>query len=192
MLTAFIILFLIFLLLIIPVEIYFEFNNSGNSDRNIYLTILFGLFRFKIYTKNVPETKITKAKKSGGKSSRSDVYKYSKLLRNSKLLDKIYCSIRSFLYSLKPSINYFYLRLGLTDPADTGLLWGIMGPISGILYGLTDKDLVIEPDFLETAFELQTEGKITIIPLEIIFISLGFLLSPTVIKTYWFDLRGAR
>jgi len=192
MLTTFIIFFLIFLLLIIPSEIYFEFNNSGNPDRNIYLTILFGLFRFKIYPKNVPATKITKAKKSGGKSSRSDVYKYSKLLRNSKLLDKIYCSIRSFLYSLKPSINYFYLRLGLADPADTGLLWGIMGPISGILYGLTDKDLVIEPDFLETAFELQTEGKITIIPLEIIFISLGFLLSPTVIKTYWFDLRGAR
>ncbi len=191
MLTAFIILLLIFLLLIIPAEIFFKFYNSGSQDRIIHLTILFGLFRFKIYPKNVPANEITKIKNSRKKSGRANAYKYSKLLRNSKLIDKTYNTIRSFLYSLKPSINYFYLRLGLADPSDTGLLWGIMGPISGILYAHVDKDLVIEPDFLETAFELQTEGKITIIPLEIIFISLGFLLSPTVIKSYWFDLRGA-
>ncbi len=191
MLTAFIILLLILLLLIIPAEIFFKFYYSGSPDRSIHLTMLFGLFRFKIYPKNVPATEITKIKNSRKKSGRANAYKYSKLLRNSKLIDKTYSTIRSFLYSLKPSINYFYLRLGLADPSDTGLLWGIMGPISGILYGHVDKDLVIEPDFLETAFELQTEGKITIIPLEIIFISLGFLLSPTVIKSYWFDLRGA-
>jgi len=190
MLTAFIILFILLLLLLIPVDLSFKYKNFEGPVKKVRLSWFFGLISFKVYPKKA-STKVKKevipppeGKKGPG------ISKITKILGNRKFTSKTYNTIRSLLKSLKPNIDSFNLKLGLSDPADTGLLWGLMGPVSGMFYGFTDKDIYIEPDFLDPAFNLETEGKISIIPLETLIISVSYILSPTVIKTYWFDLKG--
>ena len=71
-------------------------------------------------------------------------------------------------------------RLGLGDPADTGQLWGMLGPLSGMLARLRDIRIQIEPDFLDPTLEVDSSGTIRVIPLQVVGIMLGLLFSPAV------------
>jgi len=190
MLTAFIILFLIFLLLIIPVEFVFNYKNFENPVKKVILSWFFGIISFEVNPIKASSKEKKEVKPHSENKKGPGFSKIRKILGNSKFTGKTYNTVRRFLSSAKPKLNRFYLKIGLGDPADTGLLWGLIGPLSGILYGYADKDLVIEPDFLDPAFDVETEGKITIIPLEMLYIAFSYIFSPVVIKTYWFDLRG--
>lgn len=191
MLTAFIILFLIFLLLIIPVEFVFNYKNFETPVKKVILSWFFGIISFEVYPKKTPSKGKKELKTRSEKKKGTGFSKIRKILGNSKFTAKTYNTVRRLLSSAKPKLNRLYLKIGLGDPADTGILWGLLGPLSGILHGYPDKDLVIEPDFLDPAFDVDTHGKITIIPLEIIFIAFSYIFSPVVLKTYWFELRGA-
>lgn len=67
------------------------------------------------------------------------------------------------------------LRLGLGDPADTGQLWAVLGPLSGMLARLRDIRIAIEPDFLDSRLEVDSSGTIRMIPLRLAIIVLGLL-----------------
>lgn len=74
----------------------------------------------------------------------------------------------------------FYVGLG--DPADTGLLWAIVGPVSGILTTSQEASIEIVPDFIDTTLKIDSSGTIRIVPLQIIVLTLGCFLSPPVLK----------
>jgi len=61
--------------------------------------------------------------------------------------------------------------LGLDDPADTGLLWACIGPISNIFANLYVPDIYIEPNFMAEIFYIEGKGEIRVIPIERINIS---------------------
>ena len=75
--------------------------------------------------------------------------------------------------------------LGLGDPADTGQLWALMGPVSALSSNLRDAAVHIEPDFNEATLEVDGSGEIRIVPLEFLYLGCGLLVSPS----FW---RGAR
>lgn len=75
------------------------------------------------------------------------------------------------------------MHIGLDDPAATGQLWAIMGPLAGMFAGQRGTCLVIEPVFHESRFDFDSSGNIRVMPLKLIAIVLSFLLSPTVWKT---------
>ena len=72
------------------------------------------------------------------------------------------------------------IRIGLGDPADTGQLWAIVGPVAGILANVQQASIEIEPEFFDTIFELDSSGNIRLIPLQMIYLTLALLLSPSV------------
>jgi len=80
------------------------------------------------------------------------------------------------------------VRLGLGDPADTGRLWAVLGPLSGVLARLRDIRIAIEPDFLDATLEVDSSGTIRMIPLRIAIIVLGLFFSPPV----WRGIRSMR
>ena len=193
MLTAAVVLFILFFLLIVPLEAEFKFNNLNGNEKTVRVKALFGLVSKTVYPtdksgshKNKEKTEVKKEKKSGSGPS-----KIISVLRNGKFLRKTVHTFKKLLFSIKPKLKHLHIRLGLNDPADTGIIWGLIGPVSGVLYGFTEKEVVIEPDFLDPSLGLNTQGSISIVPLELLYILLCYLLSPTVIKTYWFDIRGA-
>jgi hypothetical protein len=74
------------------------------------------------------------------------------------------------------------LCIGLGDPADTGQLWAIIGPMAGILATSQEATIQIIPDFMDVTLEVDSSGTIRITPLRIIVLALGCLLSPPVFK----------
>ena len=80
------------------------------------------------------------------------------------------------------------VRVGLGDPADTGQLWAIVGPVAGILANIQEASIKIEPEFFDTTFELDSSGSIRLIPLQMIYLTVALLLSPPV----WQGIRQMR
>lgn len=81
-----------------------------------------------------------------------------------------------------------HLVIGLGDPADTGQLWALVGPMAGILATIQDTSIVIEPEFVDATIALDGSGTLRIIPLEIIYLIIGLLLSPPI----WRGIREVR
>ena len=73
-------------------------------------------------------------------------------------------------------------RLGLGDPADTGQLWALVGPISVLLDapGVTKVD--IRPDFSESVLDFTSSGRIRVVPLEYLAVMIRFMVSPTTFR----------
>ena len=189
LLTALILFFIIFLL-IIPIEIAFTVNNLENQKNNIKGKLFFGLIKFQLFPQTGKKTKTTEVKPVK-KKKRVTLRKFLKLAQNEKFVAKLSVFIKKLLKSVKFQLSRIYLRLGLDDPADTGMLWGIIGPVYGILDYYSDKNVKIEPEFQDPTFNIEGSGKISVVPIEIIFISLFFLLSPVTVKTLWVNFGRA-
>ena len=81
-----------------------------------------------------------------------------------------------------------HARLGLGDPADTGQLWALLGPLSGVLRSVEEAVIDVEPDFGEARFEFDGSGRVTIVPLRIIGIVLALAASPV----FWRGVMAMR
>ncbi|MDH3560532.1 MAG: DUF2953 domain-containing protein, partial [Gammaproteobacteria bacterium] len=80
------------------------------------------------------------------------------------------------------------VRIGLGDPADTGQLWAVVGPVAGILSTAREATVGIVPDFVEETFELDSRGNLRLIPLQMLYLAAGLLLSPSI----WQGLKQMR
>lgn len=81
-----------------------------------------------------------------------------------------------------------HVRIGLGDPADTGRLWAIAGPVAGLLANSRNAAVSVEPDFLDSVVELDGSGSIRVVPLRMIGLVGALLLSPP----FWQGLRLMR
>ena len=77
-------------------------------------------------------------------------------------------------------------RIGLDDPADTGRLWAFIGPVSATLTAVSGASISVAPDFARETLEVDGQGNFRLIPLKLILITGGLILSPTV----WRGLRN--
>lgn len=80
------------------------------------------------------------------------------------------------------------MRIGLGDPADTGELWGIIGPVSGMLASVRAVVIEIEPEFQDETLELAGRGRIRIVPLQLLYLAGALCLSPSI----WRGVRAMR
>ena len=72
------------------------------------------------------------------------------------------------------------MRVGLDDPADTGQLWAVIGPMSAALSNTWEEMITIEPVFHEPHFEFEGHGSIRLVPLQLVYLTLGLIASPSV------------
>jgi hypothetical protein len=82
------------------------------------------------------------------------------------------------------------MRLGLGDPADTGRLWAVVGPLSAAAQ-LRNAELRIEPEFADPVLELRADGRVLLVPLRFLIVAIAFALSPPTIRA-WRTLAGNR
>jgi hypothetical protein len=86
---------------------------------------------------------------------------------------------------------YLRLRIGLGDPADTGRLWAIIGPIAGLAQNLRSAMVRIEPEFMDPVFEVESRGQFRLLPIQLIALTAAFVLSPTMLRAWWLLRRGS-
>ena len=77
----------------------------------------------------------------------------------------------------------------LSDPADTGRLWGLLGPGAAALPADLRSRLHLRPDF--SPGDTEVTGRLTarLVPLRLVAAVVAFLLSPSVLRAGW---RAAR
>jgi hypothetical protein len=72
-----------------------------------------------------------------------------------------------------------HLRIGLGDPADTGRLWALLGPLGATLQACQADAVHIEPYFGAAALAVDASGRAWLVPLQVLGLGLTFVTSPT-------------
>lgn len=198
---AFALLFIIGLLLVlisIPLDLAIEINRTDRVDGYVRLRWLFGLVRLKF---NIPtedeeespsapseEPKTGKARKARKRESKTSPANVLSALRQAALRKRVMQFIRDLFRATHARDMFLRLRIGLGDPADTGRLWGLVGPATAIVPASENLRLIIEPEFMDPVFEFHGRGRFRLIPIQFMALTTAFLLSPPVRQT-WRILR---
>lgn len=175
---------LIVFLLAMPVTLTYQLFWKQTLSANIRLNWAFGLVRTDV----VPDLarsrsdKPEAARKKAGRRSKSKGKKTNFLaaIRQPSFRRRIIRFLSDAWRAIYKKNVRLLVRMGLGDPADTGQLWAVLGPLSAMFAHLRDIRISIEPDFLDTTLEVDSSGTIRLIPLQFVILALGLLFSPPI------------
>lgn len=180
---------LVVLLLAMPLAVAFRFEGPERLGGQVRIGWLFGLVRFRVTVPGSgarPAKKRKKVARPRGKGGAAFA-----VLRQAAFRARVYRLVKDLLRAAHLRQFRLRLRLGLDDPADTGRLWALTGPLNAAAQSLHDAEVVIEPEFAEPALEFEASGRLRLVPLQFLAIAIGFALSPASIRA-WRTMRGAR
>lgn len=105
-------------------------------------------------------------------------------LRQAAFRRRVYRLVRDLFAAAHLHQFRLRMRLGLGDPADTGLLWAFVGPLNAVAQGMPNVDVGIEPDFREPVCDFELHGRLMLIPLQFLALVIAFALSPGSIRAW--------
>ena len=171
-------------LLAIPVTMTFRVSRPSVGDDETWLEWAFGLVRVRL-SASEPKDRSTGDGESEQKPQSSGV-SFGKspnvfaAIRLNAFRQRIIRFVGDVWRAVGKKDVSLRVRLGLGDPADTGQLWAVVGPIAAILANARDATIAIEPEFFESTFEINGAGSIRLVPLQLIYLTIALLLSPAV------------
>jgi hypothetical protein len=181
-------LLIIFAVMAIPVDLNFTLQREDTFQGRASIGWLFGLVRIPLQPRDKKARqpkKPQKKKKAERRRSRRDGLHVSAMLRSQGFLSRLIRLLRR----LRGCIHIRQLRLqvlmGLDDPADTGQLWGIVGPLTLALPVPAGANVAIQPEFTGATFQVDGEGSIRIVPIEIIGTLIAFAFSPVTLRALY-------
>ncbi len=191
MLTGLVVFFFLLLaLLAIPLTFLFQVSNQGAWHGQVTVIWAFGLLRLNFPIEGDGEAEmieealreIESERGSGGSTWRVSVFRQKKFRR------RLLRFLRDLWRAVEKRNLVLRLHIGLDDPADTGRLWAVLGPLAGILGNLKTAKVELQPVFGQAFFFLESRGEVRIVPLQIIFLLVGLVLS----VSFWSGLRQMR
>ena len=171
-------------LLAIPLSVSFKLSWRQALISQITVSWLYGLIRlhFSPSEKHPPYKNIaTWSRRSEGNKPHSD-NKATLITRLQKkaLRRRILRYMQDCWQAIRKDNFTIHGRVGLGDPADTGQLWAVMGPVTAILQNLESASIRIEPDFIDSTIEFDSSGDIRLMPLQLLYLTIGLFLSPAI------------
>lgn len=178
-----VILGLLVLLLAVPVNVTFELSGIEPLSGQVRIRALLGLMQFRIpipvaQEALAPSVSRRSRSRGGGGPSALDA------LRQAAFRQRVYRLVRDLFVAAHLQQVHLRMRLGLGDPADTGLLWAFVGPLNALAQSMPNADVGIEPDFMEPVCEFEVHGRLMLIPLQLLTLAIAFALSPTSIRVW--------
>ncbi len=183
---------LVLLLLAVPVDLEVRLEGIDPFQGQVGIGWLFGLVRFRIPIPGAarpapePETRSRDTPERGRTWGRGR--NALAALRPAEFRGRVSRLVRDVARAVHVHRLRLLARIGLGDPADTGRLWALMGPLDA-LARVGNAEVRIEPDFVDPVLEFQVDGRVRLVPLRIIALGVAFLLSPPTIRA-WRTLRG--
>ena len=167
----------IVLVLCIPLDAVLHIDIHGRPKFQIRLAWLFGLVSKEITR---AKKKKPKEKKRKGRIKARTIFK---ILRTRGLLGQL----RRLLWDIFRRFNIRDLRVnfrvGLDDPADTALLFALIGPATFFLGSSRVHEIRIEPSFEdEVVFEGYLHGAVRLVPIQLATPILRFVFSLAAIR----------
>lgn len=175
----------ILLLLAVPVELSYDIRlDADQRSAQGQFRWLFGLVRVKLPGQPDGSSKSEKLPAKAKPKRRAERPRTSPMAALS--VEGFVSHLLKLVRRLLAGLHIHHLdirgRLGLGDPADTGLAWALIGPISVILDapGVTQVD--IQPDFSEEVLDFSSSGRVRVVPLEYLAVMIRFMVSPTTFR----------
>lgn len=175
---------LLMALLAIPVTLTYPSDASQSTARAFDLIWLFGLLRLPVSFSRLhhwkKKSRENSKKRKQTKPLKSSVFgAWHQWVADPFIVRRVIRFTRDIWLALKRENLRMELRIGLDDPADTGRLWGLMGPIAGALQDLQTQNskISIEPVFNDAVLDFDLSGSIRFYPLQLLFLMSGLFLS---------------
>jgi hypothetical protein len=180
------------LLLAVPIDIQVELQHVEEFSGQIAIRWLFGLLQFrfrfpgagKASKKVAPEA----GRKPGPRKRRTPGSNVLAVLRQASFRRRVVRFLRDLFRAAHTHDLSLRVRLGLGDPADTGMLWTLLGPVSAMAQNLRSAEISLEPEFVDPVLEFESRGHFRLFPIQFIAITIAFVLSRPTIRA-WRTLR---
>ena len=186
---------LVLLLLAVPVDVEFRLEGIEPFTGQVGVRWLFGLVRFHVPVPRARKpTRRTEAKPKAARvrarpKARGRHRDVLAALGQAAFRRRVYRLVGDLVRAAHLHRLRLFMRLGLGDPADTGRLWAVVGPLNAVAQ-LRNAELRIEPEFVEPVLEFQADGRLLLVPLRFLILAIAFALSPPTIRA-WRTLKGS-
>ena len=176
------------LLLAIPVDLVFRIQRRESSAPRCSSVWMYGLLRFRMPSRRPrlprpPKKRLARARfaRRVMVTFRSSAFRHRSLRFGGDLLK----SVRVRACDLR-------LRIGMDDPAETGIPVGHCRTLTGLLTVSPRVTVRLDPTFTDECFEADARGTIRLIPIQLAYLSVLFLLSPATLGAAWMLVRSRR
>jgi hypothetical protein len=185
---------LVLLALAVPVDLEFRLEGIEPFAGEAGVRWLFGLVRFRIpgpragQPKPRPEAEPRTSRARARRKARGRHRNVLAALGQAAFRRRVYRLVGDLLRAVHLHRLRLRMRLGLGDPADTGRLWAVVGPLNAAAQ-LRNAEVRIEPEFVDPVLEFQADGRLLLVPLRFLTLAVAFALSPPTIRA-WRTRKG--
>lgn len=168
-------------ILCVPVDAILNLDTVAERKFRVHLVWLFGLVRRELGPqKRKPEARPPRRAK---RKRRIGIRTIWRLLRTKGLLTKIKDLVRDVLSRIKIREVAVNLRLGLDDPAATGLVFAVIGAARPFMKLPRQYELTIQPCFSDQPFfQGYLHGVLRLQPIRLVIPVGRFVFSPTMFR----------
>jgi len=163
------------LVLSIPVDMALEFELHDEMRARVRVGWLFGLVWKEIRARK-------KKPAEEGKKKKRDIRPFITLIRTRGMPGRLVKLARQVLRRLHIRQLDGDVRLGLDDPADTGIVCSFAWPALAYLNSFRLLSVRFEPCFTEPLLELKMHGAMRVYPVEMAGPLLSFAVSPAFLR----------
>lgn len=176
------VLVVLLLLLAMPVEVDFAGRWPSERPPRIAVGWAFGLVKIELPTSSANGSESPAGK--GARGDRGVAARIVKMLRDARFRGQAKRTSARLWRAVRKDDVRMTLRVGLGEPADTGLLWSVLGPLSPLLAAVKDCRIRLLPDFDQDVFEAEGAGRIAFAPARILGVVLAFACSRAVWRSW--------
>jgi hypothetical protein len=165
------------LLLCVPVDLDFNVDRDTAFQSRVRVGWMFNLIGKDLKRKKKPEKE-----KPKGKKKKRRTKPFIAMLRARGFLRRLLRFAREVFRIAHVREFKLDLRIGLSDPAETGMLFAAIAPVLVQFRIFTPLDIQVLPDFEQTGLQGYVKGDLRIFPIQFIFVGTLFALSPATIR----------
>jgi hypothetical protein len=177
------------LLLAVPVDVGFEVHRRERTESRVRLGWLWGRVRIPVPAggRKARRKKPKRPRKPGRPSG---ARRALAVLTSPRFPGRVLRLMRGLLRRIRFTTLELSARLGFDDPADTGRLWGLLGPVSALLTLPAPARVELVPAFDEALFHLDARGEARVVPGAVLLTVLAFVLAPATLRAAWAGVRA--
>lgn len=167
----------IILLLSVPVDLAFNVDKDEAFHSSVRVGWMFNLIGKDVKRKKKPEKERPKGRKRKRRTK-----PFIAMLRSRGFLRRLVRFVRDIFRISHVREFEIDLRIGLSDPAETGMLFAAVAPVLVQFRIFTPLDIQVLPDFEQAGLQGYVKGDLRIFPIQFIFAGTLFALSPATIR----------
>ena len=170
----------VLLLLSIPVDLTFSYERGEGSRSRMRIRWLFGLIGKELGGEKKGREK--KPKEMKVKKGRGSFRGPLAVFRARGFSGRLLLLASRLVRSVRVRDVDVEFQMGTGDPAETGLLYGVIWPCVALARSSISPNIRIEPNFVEETFEGHARAAVRVYPIKLIPSLIAFALSPATFR----------